>query len=127
MHQVVGPLLAELDRVDRHQQRQRARQRRHRQRRHGDVRRQQPDQRRPRDEHQGEVAGVGVVLAVLAGEQGVDLDRPEPAGPPVQDPDVDDPLDHREQRDQTAERPDDGPWGLWLPLVGDQRGPHALA
>ena len=54
----------------------------------------------PGDEHQRDVARVGVVRAVLAREQGVEHPRPDLARPPVQHEHVDDPLDEREERDQ---------------------------
>ena len=44
------------------------------------------------------VARVDVMLAVLAGQQGVDGDGPEPSWPPVQHEYVHDPLEEREQR-----------------------------
>lgn len=76
--------------------------------RYGDGRRDHPGQRLPRDEDELDFPRLAVMFAMFARQQGVHDEATDTARPPVQDGDVDDPLEDREGRDHERRQHDVG-------------------
>jgi hypothetical protein len=98
--EVVRPLVDHAQRADGHQKRQSGGDPGKGEHRDGDVDRHNRREHLPRDEHQRDVAGIGMVQAMLARDERVEGEPPDAARPPVQDAHVHQPLVEGKRRDR---------------------------